>query len=68
MTPDIPTRLRTARKAAGLTQQQLAERLGVRQSRVSEWERGDHEPGASIYVRWIKICRGVDGGTGGEGE
>lgn len=32
--------LAEARRRAGLTQLQLAERLGVPQSRVADWERG----------------------------
>jgi transcriptional regulator with XRE-family HTH domain len=40
-------RLVSARVAAGLTQQQLAEALGVNQQRVSEWERGVRQPRAS---------------------
>jgi DNA-binding XRE family transcriptional regulator len=33
-------RLRTARKRAGLTQAQLADRLEVQQQAVSHWETG----------------------------
>jgi transcriptional regulator with XRE-family HTH domain len=36
-------RIREARKAAGLTQSELGERVGVRQSVVSDWERGGLE-------------------------
>lgn len=38
-------RLRELREAAGLTQQQLAERVGCRWLAVSRWERGEREPG-----------------------
>jgi DNA-binding transcriptional regulator YiaG len=35
----------------GLTQRQLAERLGVRQQTISEWETGMYQPrGASITL------------------
>lgn len=34
-------RIRDARKRASLTQDQLAQRLGVKQSVVSDWERGE---------------------------
>jgi len=35
----------------GLTQRQLAERLGVRQQTISEWETGMYKPrGASITL------------------
>lgn len=36
----LPRRLRDARKAAGLTQQDVAERLEVHPMSVSNWERG----------------------------
>lgn len=32
------------RRLAGLTQAELAERAGIRQQRVAEWERGVHLP------------------------
>lgn len=34
------------RRALGLTQQQLADRVGVHQTRVSHWERGSRAPSA----------------------
>lgn len=42
--PFNPQMLRTARGALGLTQSELAERVGVRQSAVSRWEDGIREP------------------------
>ncbi len=36
--------IRVFRKRAGLTQEQLAERMGVRQPHVSRWEQGRVEP------------------------
>lgn len=38
------TKLKAARRLAGLTQVQMAESLGVHQSALSEWERGRFEP------------------------
>ena len=38
--------IRELRKAAGLTQSQLAEKVGVAQATVAEWERGDYFPSA----------------------
>ncbi len=32
------------RKAAGMLQTDLAEQLGTRDRRVSEWERGEQQP------------------------
>ena len=39
-----------ARRAAGITQQQLAERLGTTQSVISRWERGHDEPRLSTLA------------------
>jgi DNA-binding XRE family transcriptional regulator len=36
--------IRNAREAAGLTQQQLAEKAGLRQSHISRLENGEHSP------------------------
>lgn len=44
-------RVRALRGALKLTQQQLAEELGVRQQTVSEWETGAYQPrGASARL------------------
>ena len=48
MTNPLPIRLKAARKAAGLTQQQLGMRLGMGQStasaRMNQYEKGKHAP------------------------
>jgi transcriptional regulator with XRE-family HTH domain len=36
--------IRSARRRAGLSQVELAELVGVRQSSVSQWERGSTKP------------------------
>ena len=38
-----PHELKTARLLAGLTQQQLADRMGVTRLTVSNWENGKHK-------------------------
>jgi DNA-binding transcriptional regulator YiaG len=44
-------RLRTLRRHLGLTQQQLADELGMRQQTISEWETGAYQPrGASTRL------------------
>jgi DNA-binding transcriptional regulator YiaG len=44
-------RVLALRKGLGLTQQELAEQLGVRQQTVSEWETGAYQPrGASARL------------------
>lgn len=40
----FPERLRTLRREAGLTQKQLANKIGITQAAVSEFERGRHAP------------------------
>ena len=61
-------RVRALRRALKLTQQQLAEELGVRQQTVSEWETGAYQPrGASARVLDIVAERsGV--GYGAQGQ
>lgn len=55
MTPDVL--LRTARREAGLTQAELARRLGVTQPTVAAWER----PGANPTVRTLARALGATG-------
>jgi transcriptional regulator with XRE-family HTH domain len=44
-------RLREARERKGLTQAQLAERLGVDQAVIAKWESGSREPRVRVAVR-----------------
>ena len=46
-------RIRDARKAAGLTQRQLSERLGVSNTSISNWEKGLSRPDADMIQ---KLC------------
>lgn len=55
MSPDVL--LRTARLEAGLTQVDLAKRLGVTQPTVAAWER----PGANPTVRTLERALGATG-------
>jgi len=54
----LRTRLlvREARRLAGLTQAELAERLGTTQSAVSRWERGDDEPRVGTLAAILHAC------------
>lgn len=45
-----------ARKDAGLTQVQMAERLAVGQSYVSKIERGESYVDIITYVDWMGVC------------
>ena len=43
-------KIRVARRAAGLSQETLAEQLGVKQSSISQWERGHTRPSLEHLV------------------
>ena len=45
-----------ARRRAGLTQKQLAERAGTTQSSIARWESARREPAFQTVVRLIRLC------------
>jgi len=57
--------MRSLRVAAGLTQAQMAEALGVGQSYVSKLERGENFVDVLLFSRWCAVC-GVKPGIGSE--
>ena len=65
---ELKDRIRSARKAAGLTQVQLAERVGIDQSVISSLERGKHR--GSTHTITIAHALGVSARwlATGEGE
>jgi transcriptional regulator with XRE-family HTH domain len=50
------TLIREARRRAGLTQRQLAERLGTTQSAIARLERGGTEPSFDRVVEAVRAC------------
>ncbi len=65
--------VRALRAHLGLTQQELADRLGTRQQTISEWEQGMYRPrGASSTLLSIVAERAryeyEAGGDGGEDD
>jgi transcriptional regulator with XRE-family HTH domain len=50
------TLLREARLRAGLTQAQLAEKVGTAQSAVARWETGRTRPSLETLVDLIRAC------------
>lgn len=48
--------LRKLRQQAGLTQDGMAEKLGIGQSYVSKLERGENFVDVLLYVRWCEVC------------
>ncbi len=53
---DAGALVREARALAGLSQAQLAERLGTTQSAVSNWERGRDVPRVDTLGRILQAC------------
>lgn len=54
---EIGSRIRKYREQAGLSQKELAQRIGVSNSRVSNWEQGVNRPDADILGN---ICRALN--------
>ena len=48
--------IREARRLGGLTQSELARRLGTTQSAVSNWERGRDTPRVDTLARILEAC------------
>lgn len=59
--PDRPMAqaIRAARKRAGMNQWELARALGIRQSSVSQWERGLTEPTGQRVIELIRVLPGL---------
>jgi transcriptional regulator with XRE-family HTH domain len=51
---NINENIKRARKEAGLSQKELAERLQVYQKDISRWENGERTPSLEAFAR---ICR-----------
>lgn len=54
---EIGNKIRKFRKESGLTQEQLAEKINVTKSRISNWEQGINRPDADIIGN---ICRALN--------
>lgn len=53
---DIGDKIRKYREACKLSQKELAQLIGVSNSRISNWEQGINRPGADILA---DICRAL---------
>ena len=50
----IGENIRKARKAAGVSQKELAERLQVYQKDISRWENGERTPTMEVFTKILK--------------
>lgn len=57
-------RLRRWRKAHGLTQRELADRVGSEQSKICRFERGEATPDLAVAIKLAKLARDIGGRTG----
>lgn len=57
----MQSEIKTRRTALGMTQEDLAEKLGVSHITVSRWERGDALPSPKNVKGMIDIFNIVDG-------
>ena len=57
---DVGDLLREARHLAGISQAELARRLGTTQPVVSRWERGADVPRVDALARALQACRHDD--------
>lgn len=51
--------IREARLRAGMTQLELAERMGTSQPVIARWEKGHRSPSVEALVRAVRAC-GLD--------
>ena len=54
---DVADQLRSVRKAQGMTQESLAERVGTKKSNISRLESGRYNPSLDFLV---KVADGLD--------
>lgn len=69
-----PAKLKEARKATGLSQSQLAHKVGAHFTSISDWERGVNQPSArhlasladalAVPMEFFRSGLRRDGGTG----
>lgn len=52
--------IKSARQAAGLTQIQLADLVGMNRSQIQKIERGEIDPANLTARNWIKLCATLD--------
>ena len=54
---DIGSRIKKYRESCGISQKELAKRIGVSNSRISNWEQGINRPDADVIA---KLCQALN--------
>ena len=76
---EMPSRIRKARQASRLTQAELAGRIGVKRSAVTQWEQVDGTTPSirhlieiaeytGVHLEWLAVGRGPERMATGAGE
>ena len=52
---NVPALIKGLRKSKGMTQEQLAQRLGVAFSSVNSWENGKRKPHSFLLKRLVEL-------------
>jgi transcriptional regulator with XRE-family HTH domain len=60
-----PAVARAIRDAAGVSQQQLADELGVNRVTIARWELGTRTPGGQLRLRYFDLLEQLREITGG---
>lgn len=55
-----PSTARAIRIAAGVSQQRLADELGVQRNTVSRWEAGERHPSPLLRARYARLLIQLD--------
>ena len=55
MIKNLPSCIKSRRQNIGMTQKQLAEKVGVTDVTISRWESGQREPIASDFLRLCEV-------------
>ncbi|MBT2391635.1 helix-turn-helix transcriptional regulator [Streptomyces sp. ISL-1] len=54
-----PDERRALREAAGLTQQEVADAIGVTRAAISQWEAGTRTPRGALLDRYVDAIRAL---------
>ena len=55
-----PSEARAIRIAAGVSQQRLADELGVRRNTICRWEAGERRPSPLLRARYARLLTQLD--------